>query len=81
MTSIDLSNFNVNNVTRMEYMFYKCDNLKYIDIAPFSFENIKIVSLFNSLPDKGSIRIRKSLYERIKEDIPKEWDVSIVDLS
>ena len=81
LTSIDLSNFAIEQVSRMEYMFYKCSNLKYIDISTFDFENIKIVSLFNSLPDRGFIRIKKNLYERIKEDIPVEWEVSIVELS
>ena len=65
----------------MEYMFYKCNELSYIDISPFSFDNIKIVSLFNNLPERGHIRIKKGLYERIKEDIPEEWEVSIVELS
>ena len=81
LTSIDLSNFNVNQVTRMEYMFYKCNSLNYIDISPFSFENSKIINLFNNLPDKGSIRIRENLYEQIREDIPSDWEVSIVEKS
>ena len=77
MQKIDLSNFNPKKVTRMQYMFFKCPNLQYIDISQFEFENIKIVDLFNNLPDKGLIRIKQSLYERIEEDIPEAWEISI----
>ena len=59
-------------------MFYKCTNLQYIDISQFEFEDIKIVDMFNNLPDKGLIRIKDSLYERIKDDIPTHWEKSIV---
>ena len=79
LTSVDLSNFNVKKVTRMEYMFYKCTDLNFIDISTFDFQNIKIISLFNNLPDKGYIRIQDVLYQRIKEQIPQEWDISIND--
>ena len=41
------------------------------------FEKIKIINLFNNLPDKGFIRIKEVLYDRIKDQIPHEWEISI----
>ena len=79
LEQIDLSNFNPKKVYRMEYMFYKCPNLKYIDISQFELENIKIVDMFNDLPDKGLIVIKQNLYERIKHDIPPKWEKSIIE--
>ena len=76
LEKIDLSNLNPKKVTRMEYMFYKCPNLEYIDISQFELAQIKIVDMFNNLPDKGLIRIKQSLYERIQDDIPSDWEVS-----
>ena len=40
LTSIDLSNFNTQNVTDMEYMFSKCSSLKYIDLSNFNTQKV-----------------------------------------
>ena len=79
LTSIDLSKFQTKKVTRMDYMMYKCNNLNYIDISTFSDENNKYISLFNHLPDKGTIKIKRSLYNQIKDQIPEDWNLKIID--
>ena len=40
LTSINLSNFNTNNVKNMNSMFYGCSSLKSIDISNFNCDNI-----------------------------------------
>ena len=40
LSSIDLSNFNTQNVTNMEYMFYNCNSLLSIDLSNFNTQNV-----------------------------------------
>ena len=40
LSSIDISNFNTQNVTNMEYMFYECNSLSSIDLSNFNTKNI-----------------------------------------
>ena len=39
LINIDLSNFNTNNVTDMDYMFANCSSLTYIDLSNFNTNN------------------------------------------
>ena len=78
LTSLDLSNFNIVNEVKMNYLFYYCSNLKYIDIS-----NIKNLSgsnntLFgNDFPDKGQIKVHISIIDIIKEQLPKNWEILV----
>ena len=49
LSSIDLSKIAEEEVTRIEYMFYQCNRLNYIDISPFDYDHLKFVSLFYNL--------------------------------
>ena len=40
LLSIDLSNFNTNNVTNMEYMFYNCSSLTSLNLSNFNTINV-----------------------------------------
>ena len=44
LLSIDLSNFNTNNVTNMEYMFYNCSSLTSLNLSNFNTNNVKDMS-------------------------------------
>ena len=37
---LDLSNFNTNKVTNMNYMFYNCSSLKELNINNFNTKNL-----------------------------------------
>ena len=40
LISIDLSNFNTQNVTNMDYMFFNCNSLSSIDLSNFNARNL-----------------------------------------
>ena len=40
LTSLNLSNFNTNNVTDMSYMFYKCSSLTSLNLSNFNTNNV-----------------------------------------
>ena len=40
LKSLDLSNFNTQNVTNMDYMFSYCNSLKLLDLPNFNTQNI-----------------------------------------
>ena len=39
-TSLDLSNFNTHNITNMSYMFFYCQNLKFLNLGNFNTKNV-----------------------------------------
>ena len=41
LTSLDLSNFNTNNVTNMRGMFYGCSSLNSLNLSNFNTINVK----------------------------------------
>ena len=41
LISIDLSNFNTQNVTNMSYMFYGCESLTNINLSKFNTQNVQ----------------------------------------
>ena len=48
LTSLDFSNFNTQNVTNMEYMFYNCYSLTSLDLSYFNTQNvISVDSMFS----------------------------------
>ena len=40
LTSLNLSNFNTQNVTNMSNMFYNCNSLSLIDLSNFNAQNV-----------------------------------------
>jgi len=40
LISLDLSNFNTQNVTNMSWMFYRCNSLKSLDLSNFNNQNV-----------------------------------------
>ena len=40
ISSIDLSNFNTQNITNMEYMFFDCNSLSSIKLSNFNTQNV-----------------------------------------
>jgi len=79
LTSIDLSKFIPKELTRMEYMMYKCYNLNYIDVSPFTDKNNQYINVFSVLPDKGEIKITKSLYYQVRDQIPDDWKIDFIE--
>ena len=79
LTSIDISHFNTENVTKIDYMFFGCNNLKYLDISGFIYD--KNVSLFYNLPDTGTIIVNNNFVDLIKNQIPSEWEIKIIEKS
>ena len=40
LSTLDLSNFNTQNVTNMQYMFYNCTSLSSLDLSNFNTQNV-----------------------------------------
>ena len=72
LKSIDLSNYNERELYQT---FEGCTNLTYIDISSFDSapEN-----LFKDLPKTGEIKVKKKLYNDIKDQIPEDWSILLV---
>jgi len=41
LTTCNIENFNTQNVTNMDYMFYGCSNLTSLDLSNFNTQNVK----------------------------------------
>ena len=78
LTSIVLSNFDVAQVKIMDKMFYNCSNLTYIDISSFK-TRLEEIYLFNSLPSYGAIVVKYNFYDKIKNQIPENWNKTLYD--
>jgi len=61
----------------MSKMFYYCSNLENLDISQFSSFNSN-EDLFKNLPSNGTIKVNQNFFEKIKEQIPNEWDITII---
>ena len=72
--SIDISNFN-GSIGKIDYIFYSCSNLSYIDISGLHF----IYGTYNvfdkKIPNNGIIKIRTKFAELIKDQIPSKWTI------
>ena len=56
LSSIDLSNFNTQNVTNMESMFYNCNSLSSLDLSNFNTQNVtNMVYMFSDCNSLSSI--------------------------
>ena len=80
LTSIDLSNFNTENVISMNNIFGGCSSLTFIDISSFKMGPInKIYYIFDdSLPNYGNIKINRTFYNRLGNFDLKNWNITFV---
>ena len=44
LTSLNLSNFNINNVKDMSYMFFFCSSLTSLNLSNFNTNNVNYMS-------------------------------------
>ena len=49
LISINLSNFNTQNVTNMSNMFYKCKSLTSLDLSNFNTQNVIIWVVYSMI--------------------------------
>ena len=69
LTELDLSSFDVSNVTNMTSMFYNCTSLRNLDIRNFDFTKVTSYShMFYNVPANCKIIV--------KDDTAKEWITS-----
>ena len=55
LTSLDISNFNTENVTNMAWMFYGCQALTSLDLLSFSFkDNVDTADMLASVGSNAS---------------------------
>ena len=56
LSSIDLSNFNTQNVTNMGYMFYNCNSLTSLDLSNFNTQKVtNMESMFDDCNSLSSL--------------------------
>ena len=46
LTSLNLSNFNTNNVTNMDSMFNKCSSLTSLNLSNFNTNNVTNMEMY-----------------------------------
>ena len=76
LTSIDLSNFNTENVKSMSGMFYGCEKLQYLDISSFKSSTNENIIMFKNLPKNGQLKVSEDFIDKIKEQIPANWTIN-----
>ena len=69
LLSLDLSNFNTQNVTNMYSMFAKCESLTEINLSNFTSEKADIDSMFEG---SKSIKNINSTDAKILEELNKK---------
>ena len=80
LTSLNLSNFNTDKLKSMIRIFYDCSNLKFLDISSFKDDNLpESIEVFNDLPNFSELKIKEVLYNKIKQQMPNSWDISIIE--
>ena len=68
LKELNLSNFNINNVTNMRWMFYGCSSLKELNLSNFNTNNVNYMGyMFNGCSEQLKNKI-KSEYKNIKEE-------------
>ena len=59
LSSIDLSNFNTNNVTNMVYMFKGCKSLSSLNLSNFNCDKIKETTYLDRMfEDCNSLKVK-----------------------
>ena len=79
LTSLNLNNFDTSNVEIMSSMFYYCNNLEFLDISSFTtkISNISYLDIFDSLAYKGKILVNQDFLNKIRNQIPNNWEIII----
>ena len=77
LTSIVLSNFNVEIDDILNRMFFNCSSLTYVDISSFKTK-LERTYLFSYLPSHGQIIVRYNFYDKIKNQIPDDWNKTFI---
>ena len=75
LTSIDLSNFDTQNLLYAENVFSGSYNLRYIDISSFNSELEDYSYLLENISSYGTIKINEEIYDLIKDYIPLNWTI------
>ena len=74
--SIDLSNFETDNLKNIKNIFYSCPELSYIDISSFYSADLDYSYLFDeNIHSSGKIRIKNNIYDYIINYIPSNWTI------
>lgn len=79
LTSINLSNFVTLSVENMNNMFHNCTSLNYLDISSFinySYD-LNVDCILCNVSNSGLIKVNKDFIDKIKNEIPKSWNMSI----
>ena len=82
LKSLNLSQFNTIKVEEMDYMFLGCHALKYLDISSFRYNisyNYKTYRNILSSDSSLNITIHKSFFDLIKNVIPINCSIKIID--
>ena len=67
LKTLNLSNFNTNNVTDMMWMFYDCSSLKVLNLSNFNTNNVThMCGMFSKCWDELKLKIR-SQYKNFQE--------------
>ena len=68
LKSIDVSNWNINNVKYMIYMFSNCSSLKSIDVSNWDVSNVKYIPyMFSNCSSLESIDVSKWDVDNVKD--------------
>ena len=79
LTSINLKNFNISARNGFSGEYFKgCKNITYIDISSFWTSESELI-LFDQLPSKGEIIVNASLIDKIRNHIPDEWNITVIE--
>ena len=65
LISINLFNYNTQNILYMNYSFTNCYKLTFINISSFNSTSIILKDTFNKIPSTGIIIINTILYDII----------------
>lgn len=81
LSSINLSNFNTLSIVSFSNMFSNCSNLNYLDISSFINygSDISIDCILCNVNDYGIIKVNKNFIDKIKNEIPTNWNISIIE--
>ena len=71
---LNISDFNTNNVTDMNWMFYACSSLKELNISNFDTDNVTYMKgMFSKCSNQFQNKIRAQ-YKNIKEEAFGNYD-------
>ena len=77
LTYVNLGNITPRFSHSHQEMFYNCPKLTYIDLSSFQAKDFQ--TMFNQLPPNGTILIKSNFLNLMKEEIPKDWLIKIID--